>query len=320
MRRRAETKFSVFVFGAGKLGTGLARALRARGVRTVLRPARRGLPRAIDADIVVLAVRDGDVRPRAEEMRDACIVPKRAVVVHVSGALDAEPLAPLRDHCAGVAQMHPMIAFASPRSTPALAGGNVHVQGDAPAVRRARHLARLLGMTPRTFPKLDTVAYHAAAGLVANGAAALAAVGAELLVRARVPRHVAPHLLGPLLRSVSDNVETLGFPDALTGPVRRGDAKGVERHVATLSAKLPAAIPLYLAAAEAQLPLARALGDAPREHFANVARIIARSKTQKKSATHGAGPAKSAEARARSASSPSHRPAVRNSAAPRNPE
>jgi predicted short-subunit dehydrogenase-like oxidoreductase (DUF2520 family) len=279
MPRRADSKLSVFVFGAGKLGTGLARALRARGVRTALRPARRGLPHTIDADIVVLAVRDADVRSRAEEMRDARVVPKRAVVVHVSGALDAEPLAPLRDCCAGVAQMHPMIAFASARWTPALVRGTMHVQGDAPAVRRARHLARILGMTPRTFPKLDTVAYHAAAGLVANGAAALAAVGAELLVKASVPSEVAPHLLGPLLRSVSDNVEKLGFPGALTGPVRRGDAKGVERHVATLSEKLPAAIPLYLAAAHAQLPLARALGDAPPESFANVARILARSKS-----------------------------------------
>jgi predicted short-subunit dehydrogenase-like oxidoreductase (DUF2520 family) len=264
----------VLVFGAGKVGRSLARALRGKGVQTTLRAARKGLPRAIDADAVVLAVRDRDLRPLAETLAGAGLLQKRAVVLHVAGALDAEPLAPLRAVCAGVAQMHPMISFASTRVAPGMARGNVLVQGDARAVAWARRMARRLGMTPRTLPGLDAVAYHAAAGLVANGGAALAAVGAELLVRAGVPVGVAPKMLGPLLRSVADNVEALGFPEALTGPVRRGDLAGVEKHLATLRTKLPQAVALYLAAAQAQLPLARAIGDAPMESFDAIARVL----------------------------------------------
>jgi predicted short-subunit dehydrogenase-like oxidoreductase (DUF2520 family) len=267
MPRRSDARLSVFVFGAGKAGSALARALRARGLTTKLRAARKGLPRAIDADVVVLAVRDRDLAPLAEKMRDAGVVPARAVVVHVAGALGAAPLASLRGSCAGVGQMHPMISFATPRWAPVLARGNMHVQGDPRAVSRARTLARVLGMTPRTVPDLDPIAYHAAAGLVANGAAALAAVGAELLVRAGVARSVAPAMLGPLLRSVAENVERLGFPEALTGPVRRGDVAGLEKHLATLRAKLPEAVSLYLAAAQAQLPLARAIAEAPPARF-----------------------------------------------------
>ncbi len=266
---------SVFVFGAGKAGASLARALRVRGVPVRLRPARKGLPRAIDADIVVLAVRDRDLAPLAEKMREAGVVARRAVVVHVAGALDAAPLAALRGSCAGVGQMHPMISFASPRWAPDLARGNVHVQGDPRAVARARKLARVLGMTPRTIPDLDAIAYHAAAGLVANGAAALAAVGAELLVRAGVQRDVAPAMLGPLLRSVAENVERLGFPEALTGPVRRGDVAGLEKHLSTLRAKLPEAVAFYVAAAQAQLPLARAIADAPPASFDAIERSLA---------------------------------------------
>jgi predicted short-subunit dehydrogenase-like oxidoreductase (DUF2520 family) len=276
MARRRERGTTVFVLGAGKLGSALARALRRAGVRTTLRGARKALPRAIDADLVVLAVRDRDLRALAEKL--VGVVARRAAVVHVAGALGAEPLAPLRGACAGVGQMHPMISFASTGFAPGLARGNVHVQGDAVAVARARRVARRLGMTPRTIRDLDTVAYHAAAGLVANGAAALAAVGAELLVRGGVPREAAPRMLGPLLRSVADNVEKLGFPDALTGPVRRGDVAGLDKHLATLRAKLPEAVSLYLAAAEAQLPLARAIGDAPRESFEEMARVIAEAK------------------------------------------
>lgn len=272
MARRRERELRVFVLGAGKLGTGLARSLRAAGGTATLRGARRELPTTIDADVVVLAVRDRDLRPLA--VRLVGVVSKSSVVVHVAGALGAAPLDPLRGTCAGVGQMHPMISFASTRYCPGLARGNVQIQGDPAAVGRARRLAHLLGMTPRTFVGLDAVAYHASAGLVANGAAALAGVGAELLARAGVPVSVAPKMLGPLLRSVADNVEKLGLPDALTGPVRRGDASGIDRHLAVLRAKLPEAVALYVATAYAQLPLARAIGEASPERLDAVREVL----------------------------------------------
>lgn len=271
----------VYIHGAGKVGRALAGALRDARWKVELRPARAGLPEhEIDAAFVVLAVRDRDLAPLASALASRKLVASDAVCVHVAGALDAEPLAPLRAVCRGVAQMHPMIAFASTRVVPTLEGGHVHVQGDSEAVLLATKVARALKMTPRTFPKLDTVGYHAAAGLVANGGAALAALGAEVLVRSGVPREVAPAMLGPLLRSVADNVEALGFPDALTGPVRRGDAGGLERHVAALKARFPDAVPLYVESAAAQLPLAERIGDAAASDLASIGALLARLRTR----------------------------------------
>jgi len=268
----------IFIFGAGKVGTGLARAIRRTGWKVTLRPARKGLPtRPIRADLVILAVRDRDLTPLARALAESRLLQPRSVCVHVAGALDAEPLAALRGVCAGVAQMHPMISFASTDLAPSLARGNVHLQGDPVAVQRGRAFAKKLGMSPRTFPRLDTVGYHAGAGLVANGAAALAAIGSELLVRCGVPADEAPKLLGPLLRSVADNVETIGFPGALTGPVRRGDAVGLEKHLATLRERLPAAVPLFVASGLAQLPLARAIADAPPEALDGVEALLRRT-------------------------------------------
>jgi predicted short-subunit dehydrogenase-like oxidoreductase (DUF2520 family) len=272
---------SVFIFGAGKVGRALARAIRAaKGapLQVTLHPARRGLPkRPVDADLLILAVRDRDLGSLSKSLADAKLVSKRTACVHAAGAATAEAIAPLRAASAGVAQMHPMISFASTRVFPTLARGHVHVKGDGVAEQRARALAKLLGMTPRTFAKLDTVGYHAAAGLVANGAAALAAVGAELLAVSGVPAEVAPKMLGPLLRSVAENVEALGFPDALTGPVRRGDPASVEKHLGVLRERLPRAIPLYLASVAAQLPLARAIAEAPPEGFDAIAAFVARA-------------------------------------------
>lgn len=269
----------VFVFGAGKVGRALAHALEERGVRVTLRPARKGLPKKpIDADVVVLAVRDRALEPLAEELASSGIVKKKAVVVHNAGARSADVLRALAPVTAGVAQMHPMISFASRTSFPTLTRGNVHVQGDAAAVTRARRLAKKLGMSPRTFPGLDTVGYHAAAGIVANGAAALSAMGAKLLEASGVPASDAPKLLGPLLRSVADNVEALGFPDALTGPVRRGDAAGIGRQIDLLRERFPELLPIYLASTWAQLPIARTLGEAPPKDFDAIEHVLVRAK------------------------------------------
>jgi len=253
----------VFILGNGKVGRGLARALRKAGWTVEARAARAGLPaRPITSPLLIFAVRDAEIPRLCEELIARRLVGARTACVHVAGARGPELLASLRGVSAGVAQMHPMIAFADPEFFPTLRRGNLHVSGDPVAVRRGRAVARALGMTARTIPGLDRVGYHAAAGLVANGAAALAALGAELLVRSGVAAGDAPRLLGPLLRSVADNVDALGFPGALTGPVRRGDAAAVEQQLRLIAGRLPEAVPLFIAAARAQLPLARALPDA----------------------------------------------------------
>ncbi len=270
---------SIFIYGAGKVGSGLARALKScGGARVTLRAARRGLPaRRLDAAVVVLALRDRDLAPCAAELAARGLVGHRPVaVLHCAGALGPSALAAARGPGVAVAQMHPMISFASTAFTPSLARGQLHVDGDPAAVRAARALGRLLGMTPRTIPGLDRVAYHAAAGLVANGAAALAAGGVALLGKAGVPDATAAAMLGPLLRSVAENVERLGLPDALTGPVRRGDAAGVGKHLETLARIAPELVAFYTAAARTQLPLARALGDAPGASFDEIEERLGR--------------------------------------------
>jgi predicted short-subunit dehydrogenase-like oxidoreductase (DUF2520 family) len=81
-------------------------------------------------------------------------------------------------------------------------------------------------------------------------------------------------MLGPLLRSVAENVEAIGFPAALTGPVRRGDAAAVGRQLGLLAERLPAALPLYVASGLAQLPLARSIGEAPSDSFDELERVL----------------------------------------------
>lgn len=267
---------SVLVLGAGKVGRNLARALREVGADVTLRAARDGLPEErIEAEVILVAVRDGDIPKVAAGLAERRLVGHReTAIVHCAGALGPEALAAARVGKVSVAQMHPMISFASLDFQPGLGRGQLHVDGDPAAVKAAAAIGERLGMTPRTIASLDRVAYHAAAGLVANGAAALAAGGVDLLEKAGIDRATASRMLGPLLRSVAENVEHLGLPMALTGPVRRGDASAVERHLGTIRRLAPHLADLYSAAAKAQLPLARTLGEARPEAFDQIEEVL----------------------------------------------
>src|ERR1700677_1877297 len=121
----------IFIFGAGKVGRGLARALRKAGARVELRAARAGLPKKrITASLLILAVRDGQLAELASGLARGGLVGPKTACVHVAGSLGPDAIAPLRDVSAGVAQMHPMISFADRGVVPTLKRGNLHLSGD----------------------------------------------------------------------------------------------------------------------------------------------------------------------------------------------
>jgi predicted short-subunit dehydrogenase-like oxidoreductase (DUF2520 family) len=128
-------------------------------------------------------------------------------------------------------------------------------------------------MVPRAW-KVDLALYHAAAGLLANGAAALSALSAALLFQAGAPQRDVPRALGPLLRSVANNVEALGVRAALTGPIRRGDVAMVRRHLEAVKRTSPGALAVYAALGKAQLTLARGLGDASAGDLTRLGRLL----------------------------------------------
>jgi predicted short-subunit dehydrogenase-like oxidoreductase (DUF2520 family) len=270
----------VQILGAGKVGAALARELKRVKWPVTVHSARKGLPRTLAGDVLVLAIRDRDLSSTLDALVASTKLPKTMAVVHCAGSLGPDVLAAIRPFCAGVAQMHPMISFASSRVSPNLARGNMRVSGDPIAVARAIQLAKSIGMTPRKLIGTNPIGYHAAAAFVANGSAALAGLGIQILTQAGVGKKQAPKLMGPLLRSVADNIEALGMPDALTGPVRRGDAGALTKHAGLLQTLLPETVSLYWALVEAQLPFAEALGEFGRVEAKTLRETTAKHKKQ----------------------------------------
>lgn len=230
-----------------------------------LRGARRGLPQRLSCGLLILAVRDGDIPRWARALARTKL--RVEAVVHCAGALGIEPLLPLRHRGIAVGQMHPLLSFAD-AAGPELRGAFCRVEGDAKAKQLATRLAKAVGMRPGSLD-VDPARYHAAAALLANGAATLASCAAQLLADDR-----AAALLAPLLASVAQNMTTLGLPQALTGPVRRGDADAVANHLKLLERDCPALVPLYRELCRGQVPLARELNEAPARKFVQIERLL----------------------------------------------
>jgi predicted short-subunit dehydrogenase-like oxidoreductase (DUF2520 family) len=102
-------------------------------------------------------------------------------------------------------------------------------------------------MRPFEVPEEQRAAYHAAASIASNFPVALEESAAELLERAGVAD--ARELLAPLVLRTAANWAERG-PEALTGPVARGDRETIERHRAALAELAPELLPMYEALAE----------------------------------------------------------------------
>ena len=134
---------------------------------------------------------------------------------------------------AAVGVMHPMVSFPSKSSSPSLRGATFAVNGDRKAVAVSRKIAAACGARVLVARTGDP-AYHAAAALTANGAVALAYASVSALQSLGIERRAAERAIGGLLETVGQNVQRLGVPAALTGPVARGEAKTIAKHRSAL--------------------------------------------------------------------------------------
>lgn len=267
--------------GAGKVGTALASLLHAQGVdvrsvsgrsmassRRMARAARLEPSTASSraatvahAAIVFLTVPDDAIGPLCRDIAREGGWRAGQSVVHCSGALPSDVLQPAREMGALVASFHPLQAFASLEAAlEHLPGSTFALEGDPPLVEQLSILVQTLGGTAVRLTSNEKTLYHAAAVIASNYTVTLAALASDLLVREGIAPDSATALryLLPLLRGTVDNLASLGLPNALTGPIARGDTGTVARHLQALDAIAPDIAQVYRDLGLSTLPLAAA--------------------------------------------------------------
>jgi predicted short-subunit dehydrogenase-like oxidoreductase (DUF2520 family) len=217
--------------------------MRAAGHQVRLVSARAGLPALVGTlesqapALVFLTVPDDAVAAVAAKLAAAgSTIPPTVAFVHTSGALELEALAPLRRRHP-VGSFHPLRSFPEPGPPESFRGIVIAVDASSESLRRVlNRLVRDLGAKPKRVEDTQRAIYHAAAVFASNYVVALLAEAISLLEDSGWTEKEAVEGLIPLAEGAVANVLRRGPIGALTGPIRRGDAETVTRHLAALAA------------------------------------------------------------------------------------
>jgi predicted short-subunit dehydrogenase-like oxidoreductase (DUF2520 family) len=280
---------SVAIVGAGSLASFLGVALHEAGFKIaeiIVRGSAASRKRArslalkvgakvatadsasLDASLMWLCVPDREIRRAALSLAGRVggrkIRGKKQKVrfaFHSSGALLSRELEPLRKAGVAVASVHPLMTFVA-GAKPSLAGVPFAIEGDAAAARVARRIVRILGGESFALPPARKgadvkaagakAAYHAWATLTSPLLLAFLVTLEEAARGAGITARDARRRSLPIIMQTIANYSRLGSARSFSGPLIRGDAETVAKHLAVLKSN-PGVREVYVALARAAL-------------------------------------------------------------------
>ena len=260
--------------GAGTVGTALAIRLSERGYPVVTVSSRSQasadkLAQAINgcravessqavadsAELVFITTPDGAIPTAVSTVKWH---PGQSVV-HCSGADSVNSLEPARKQGASVGAIHPLQTFASvEQAINNIAGSTFALEAQEPLLSILKDIATVLDGTFIELTADDKVLYHAAAVIACNYLVTLVKLATDLWQTFNVPPERATQALLPLLRGTIANIERVGIPQCLTGPIARGDTGTIKKHIDAMEKAAPALLPTYLDLGRQTIPIALA--------------------------------------------------------------
>lgn len=267
---------TTFLIGAGPVATAIAGSLRLGGVPVLGLWARRA-PQAraagstagvaafssappdilLESDVVILAVRDQVIGEVAQMLVGTGLVNKRHVLLHCAGAAAArDALGTVTDKVAGIGTLHPLSALADGKEGMRSLKGTVFgVEGDEVGRAMATRIVTAIGGVVLPLDGSQMAAYHAAAAMASNYVVAMIDAAAAVLAQAGVAPEKSAQALVPLAEGALRNISAHGTTAGLTGPVRRGDAATIQRHLEALRGR-PELAEIYRALARRAVEIA----------------------------------------------------------------
>lgn len=183
------------------------------------------------------------------------------MVVHCSGADATDILEPARKGGAYVGVFHPLQTFAGAREAiENMPGSTFALEAEEPLLGTLQEMASALGGHWIKLKAGDKAVYHAAAVIASNYLVTLVKMATDLWQTFGVPREKATEALLPLIRGTVHNVETIGLPQCLTGPIARGDSGTIKKHLKALEKASPAMLATYKELGLKTIPIALAKG------------------------------------------------------------
>jgi predicted short-subunit dehydrogenase-like oxidoreductase (DUF2520 family) len=141
-----------------------------------------------------------------------------------------------------------------------LPGSTFALEAEEPLLSMLKELIFLLNGNWVELKPGDKVLYHAAAVFACNYLVTLVKLALDLWLDFGVSAKEATRALLPLLTGTINNIDNVGLPDCLTGPVARGDSGTIERHLSALGTRSPSLLTTYKELGLQTIPIALAKG------------------------------------------------------------
>ncbi len=261
--------------GAGTVGTALAAGLNGRGYAVVAvssrsRTSAQSLAQSVSgcrvfdsqgvadaAELVFITTPDDAIARVASQLKWR----RGQGVVHCSGADSTAILQPAKDSGAQVGAFHPLQTFASVKQAiENMPGSTFALEAGEPLLKTLKDMATALGGQWVELKAGDKVLYHAAAVIACNYMVILLKLATDLWQTFDVPPKKATQALLPLMRGTIHNIDTVGIPQCLTGPIARGDVGTIKKHLDALERSAPHLVSTYRELGLQTIPLAVAKG------------------------------------------------------------
>jgi predicted short-subunit dehydrogenase-like oxidoreductase (DUF2520 family) len=274
--------------GAGKVGTALAVLLNRKGYEFVgvsdIHPTKKtnGLVSNLHilnsnqsvadaADLVFITTPDDAIEKVALQVKWT----KGKSVVHCSGADSTDILDKARRDGAYVGGFHPLQTFAGlQQAIDNIPGSTFAIEAEEPLLTTLKKMAEKLGGSWIQLKAEDKAAYHAAAVFACNYLITLVKMATDLWQTFSIPSNQAAKALMPLMRGTLHNIETIGLPQCLTGPIARGDVGTIRKHIKEIGKKTPVLLPSYKELGLQTIPIALTKGNIKKQQASEMESIL----------------------------------------------
>jgi predicted short-subunit dehydrogenase-like oxidoreductase (DUF2520 family) len=290
---------TVAIIGAGRVGGAIGRLLAKSGYTVTAVAARNratadrarafigsgepltdAVKAAASADIIFITTPDGTIKSTCEAIAAGGGFRSGKLVVHVSGAQTRDLLRAAWAAGAYCAVLHPLQSVPNMElGVTNIPGSYFRIEADPEAMALALDLVKAMGGIELVMPKWtagreSAALYHAGAVAVSNFFVALVDLGLRFYEALGAERKDALKAVLPLIRGTLANIESAGIPDALTGPIMRGDVQTVRGHLEAMAARMPELLPLYRALARHTVTVARDKGSLSPEAAAEMRELL----------------------------------------------
>ena len=239
--------------GAGKVATAFGRYLHGRGVtisgyfdrhaeksrRAAAATHGRAFPDttslASQSDIILITTRDDQIADACNALCRQKIIDARHLVGHMSGAHSSRILAEAQRRGATVFSLHPLQAFADEnKALEELPHTYFSLEGEDEGLQPIRRILEQTGNRFFSISSENKSLYHLSACILSNYLVALMDAGLAALEKSGIDPDEGFQAMRPLIDGTLSNIARMGTAKALTGPIIRGDAGTILRHLKAL--------------------------------------------------------------------------------------